>query len=97
MLWKISWELHIIPAFIPAGIYVLKVNNRNTRTSCDFCSKLTIKTPEQRLEQVNAGWDIANLPYQKKTSKKISKPKYFSIGEYEINLRNVTIPLYRCS
>ena len=31
---------------IPVGIYVLKVNNRNTRTRCEICSKLTIKTPE---------------------------------------------------
>ena len=29
----------------PAGIYLLKVNNRNTRTRCEICSKLTIKTP----------------------------------------------------
>ena len=28
---------------IPAGIYLLKVNNRNTRTRCEMCSKLTIK------------------------------------------------------
>ena len=27
---------------IPAGIYLLKVNNRNTRTRCEICSKLTI-------------------------------------------------------
>ena len=26
------------------GIYLLKVNNRNTRTRCEICSKLTIKT-----------------------------------------------------
>ena len=32
----------------PAGIYLLKVNNGNTRTICEICSKLTIKTPEQR-------------------------------------------------
>ena len=32
---------------IPAGIYLLKVNNRNTRTRCEICSKLTIKTPER--------------------------------------------------
>ena len=32
----------------PAGIYLLKVNNRNTRTRCVICSKLTIKTPERR-------------------------------------------------
>ena len=29
------------------GIYLLKVNNRNTRTRCEICSKLTIKTLEQ--------------------------------------------------
>ena len=27
----------------PAGIYMLKVNNINTRTRCEICSKLTIK------------------------------------------------------
>ena len=26
----------------PVGIYLLKVNNRNTRTRCEICSKLTI-------------------------------------------------------
>ena len=30
----------------PVGIYLLKVNNRTTRTRCEICSKLTIKTPE---------------------------------------------------
>ena len=32
----------------PAGIYLLKVNNRNTRTRCEICSELTIKIPERR-------------------------------------------------
>ena len=32
----------------PAGIYLFKVNNRNTRTMCEICSELTIKTPERR-------------------------------------------------
>ena len=32
----------------PAGTYLLKVNNRNTRTRCEICLKLTIKTPERR-------------------------------------------------
>ena len=32
----------------PAGIYPLNVNNRSTRTKCEICSKLTIKTPEGR-------------------------------------------------
>ena len=53
----------------PAGNYMFKVNNRNTRTRCEMYSKLTIKIPERRLwrllmafvsivyfEQINAGW-----------------------------------------
>ena len=32
----------------PAGTYLLKVNNRNTKTRCEICLKLTIKTPERR-------------------------------------------------
>ena len=35
-------------AWAPAGIYLLKVNNRNTRTRCEICSKSTIKTPERQ-------------------------------------------------
>ena len=31
-----------------AGIYLLKVNNRNTRTRCEICSKSAIKTPKRR-------------------------------------------------
>ena len=32
----------------PAKIYLIKVNNRNTRTRCEICSKLITKTPERR-------------------------------------------------
>ena len=32
----------------PASIYLFKVNNGNTRTMCEICTKLTIKTPERR-------------------------------------------------
>ena len=32
----------------PAGIYLFKANNKNTRPSCDICPKLTIKTLERR-------------------------------------------------
>ena len=28
--------------FYPPGIYLLKVNNRNSKTRCEICSKLTI-------------------------------------------------------
>ena len=33
----------------PAGIYLLKVKNRNTRTSCEICSTLTIKIPNDAI------------------------------------------------
>ena len=33
---------------IPVGTYLLKVNNRNTRTRSEICSKLKIKAPERR-------------------------------------------------
>ena len=39
----------VAPRYYPAGIYLLKVKNRNTRTRCEICSKLTIKAPERRL------------------------------------------------
>ena len=32
----------------PVGNYILKVNDRNTRSRCELCSKLTIKTPRRR-------------------------------------------------
>ena len=39
---------------------MFKVNNRNTRTKCEICSKLTIKTPEQR-QWGRSGAFIVNL------------------------------------
>ena len=35
---------HDILRALPAGNYMFKVNNRNTRTRCETCSKLTTKT-----------------------------------------------------
>ena len=32
----------------PPGKYMFKVNNRNTRTRCEICSKLTIRTSKRR-------------------------------------------------
>ena len=34
--------------YLPASIYMLKVNNKNLRTRCKICSKLTIKTSGRR-------------------------------------------------
>ena len=38
---------YIMIRHIPIGIYLLKVNDRNTRTRFEICSKLTKKTPER--------------------------------------------------
>ena len=37
---------HKILANYSAGNYIFKVNNRNTRTRCKICSKLTVKAAE---------------------------------------------------
>ena len=44
---KIKEKPHVITRN-PAGIYLLKVNNTNTKTRCEICSKLTIKISERR-------------------------------------------------
>ena len=39
----------------PDGIYLFKINQRNTRTGSEICSKLIIKTPERRRLCVSIG------------------------------------------
>ena len=41
----------------PAGLYLLKVNNRNTKAKYNICSKLTIKTTEQCQRRINVFLD----------------------------------------
>ena len=43
----------------PAGICLLKVNNKIARARCEICSKLTIKAPERR-ELRHSGVFIVN-------------------------------------
>ena len=40
----VSYKLLLVR---PAGIYLLKIDNKNTRKKCKICSKLTIKTPKR--------------------------------------------------
>ena len=42
--------------------YLLKVNNRNTRTRCEICSKLTLKIPKQR-QWCRSGVFIVNFEH----------------------------------
>ena len=37
----------------PASIYLFKVNNRNTRTRCEICSKLTISVFIVNIEHIS--------------------------------------------
>ena len=50
---------------ITAGIYLPKVNNKNARTMCEICSKLTIKTPESRQWRRSGVYivNFANIPH----------------------------------
>ena len=53
------WLLFLIYA---VGIDMFKVNNRNTRTRCQICSKLTVKTSERRKWR-RSGVFIANFKH----------------------------------
>ena len=72
-----SWLSLGLPTSIsPAGIYLIKVNNRNTRARCEVCSKLIIKTPERR-QWRHSGVFIVNFEH-------ISHlVLVFSIGNFE--------------
>ena len=46
-IWTCNFLAGMLQCKVPATIYLLKVNNRNTKTRCEIFSKLTIKTPER--------------------------------------------------
>ena len=48
MVTRMALSMPWVKKNVQAGICMLKVNNSNTRTRCEVCSKLTIKTLEQR-------------------------------------------------
>ena len=47
LLIPLKIRFHDFSRWFLAGIYLFKVKNRNSRTICEICSKLTIKTPER--------------------------------------------------
>ena len=66
--------------YLLCGIYLPKVKNRSTRTRCEICSKLTIKTPERRqwrrssvsivnFQRIIAGWVLPLSIHEKYSSK----------------------------
>ena len=52
--WPVAWnglKNLICECYLtPACIFLLKVNNRSTRTNCEICSKLTTKAPETKVK-----------------------------------------------
>ena len=44
------YRVSIVTTGTVPNICLFKVNNRNTRKTCEICSKLTRKTPERRPE-----------------------------------------------
>ena len=48
LLRRVGFRWRVVTSSNPTGIYLLKVNNRNTKTRCEICSRLTIKTPKRR-------------------------------------------------
>ena len=73
----------------PAGNYMFKVNKRNTRTRCETCLKLTIKTPEQRhgrcLDFTTASF-VMSLDLHKR---RITFALAFPVGDYLFKVGNV--------
>ena len=54
MFLLLTWNIYLHAVYLIiflSSVYPgrhLPVSNRNTRTRCEICSKLTIKTPERR-------------------------------------------------
>ena len=49
-------------AIFPANNHLSKINNRNIRKRCEICSNLTIKTPEQRVFDIEVYLEDIPLP-----------------------------------
>ena len=60
--WRIFLKYLLLIHF-PAGNYMFKVNNRNTRTRCEICSKLTIKAPERRHACQPDAWHFGHISH----------------------------------
>ena len=68
----------------PSGNYMFKVNNGNSRTRCEICSKLTIKTLERHQWQGSkyfSAFCVRDLTRTLDVGKKISAVlgRYFGI------------------
>ena len=46
-----------------ASIYLLKISNKNTRTICEICSELSVKTPERHCSGVFIFVNLKHISY----------------------------------
>ena len=60
-----------------AGIYLLKVNKRNTRTRCEMCSKLIIKIPERLVFLLLTFVFYSNANAERNNGSKCSENRFF--------------------
>ena len=72
--------------YYPSGIYLIKGSNRNTRTNCEICSKLTIKTPEWRRSRCS-GVFIVNF---ENISRDYFRKKAATVFKTRLNLKEKT-------
>ena len=63
----------------PVDIYLLKVNNRNNKTRCEICSKLTIKTPERRISSDKFSSSLTRLISEDPQIPQVTVAIFFSI------------------
>ena len=80
---------------IPVGIYLLKVNNRNTRTRCKIYSKLKNKDPRTTplLNYANRNFDAPHLRSHKRTPIKML---HLNSQAKQMNCRNCKWPVSAC-
>ena len=65
---------------------MFKVNNRNTRTRCEICSKLTIKIPEQNVFSARK-YQLLRVFEAQLNDFFYSKAKSFSVKEIFLYLK----------
>ena len=66
-----------------SNLDLLKVNNRNTKTRCRICSKLTIKTPKRRQWPIKTPKPMANK--DTKTTPMANDANFFLVGKFVVN------------
>ena len=74
---------------------MFKVNNRNVRTRCEICSKLTIKTPERR--NFIEHFRCLLLTNKKYTNKKYTNEKYTNEKDKNKNFSNEKCTNEKCT